>query len=468
MALINCPDCGRSISSTAPSCIHCGRPMASQDASTTAAPEPTQEPAPLPPAPSPEEFGASGWVLWRGDRQFGPMSGHELAGYFTSKMAVATDAVTGPGWSARVPATDAASILQLPAPLPAAAPDALKAASVAAPVSSYVYAVEPAGPSMIVILLWLVVLFALQFQLSLHSAAEPMNSARGVLGSSIGQFLLIALGCFGVIGLLGKALKGEFPSAVGPLFAMTLVYGVLFGNSLLKPEAKPITVAATPQAVSDTAPTPSFAPTQPVPRSDSQPIDFGDNVGHKDWFGFARALENKRDWKGVIDLTTEWIANEPDKADPWVFQGIAYYGLGQYAQSIEPYQQATRLAPDKAYIWNNMANSYLMLRNYPESEAAARTALGIDGHSAIAWNNLGAALQGEQKQDEAMADYQRAVAEDPNFAVAWANIGDQYYRRKQWPEALDAYQTALGADPSYQPAINGVANTQEMQKLAGQ
>jgi membrane protein YdbS with pleckstrin-like domain len=49
MALVNCPDCGREVSTAAPSCPHCGRPMAAVPAPQAA----------VPPV-GPEQ------VLWRG------------------------------------------------------------------------------------------------------------------------------------------------------------------------------------------------------------------------------------------------------------------------------------------------------------------------------------------------------------------------------------------------------------------
>lgn len=476
MALVNCPDCGKSISAAAPACIHCGRPMTAQIAaadSMAASPVPTTA-AP----PTPDDLKATGWILWRGERQFGPMSGYELADYFRSKMAIATDAVTGPAWPERVPAAEAADLLQVPRPLPAPATDPARAASSAMPSNSPIYVERVVGMSPIVIAVWLVVLLALQLQLSLHTISLPVPSTAQLIGSSLARFALIALACFGVLALLGKLIRGQFPGAVVPLFAMTVVYGVLFGKMFLAPapQSDSTPLSATAATANDStvasASTPDnssqlqFTPAQPIESPPAnQPLDMYKSVGHKDWYGFAKALEAKRDWQGLVNLGLEWAINDPQNPGAWVFQGIGYEGLGQQPEAAQAYRQATVLTPNEAYVWNNLSNVQLNMRQFADSEATSRHALEVDGNSAIAWNNLGAALQGENNQDGAMEAYQHALSLDQNYSIAWGNLGTQYYKRKQWGPALDAYKKALALDPSNQYSATGIANVLQMQRL---
>ena len=156
MAQIKCPDCGHSISAVAAACIYCGRPMVAPDVSAAA---PAKEPSPPPTVPSHADLDASGWLLWRDDRQFGPMTGHELVVYFTSKMVTAGDAVTGPCWSDKVSAIDAANLLQVQAPLPATTTVSATAATSSGPIV-YV-SVEPVARGIGGIAMWLLLLFAL-------------------------------------------------------------------------------------------------------------------------------------------------------------------------------------------------------------------------------------------------------------------------------------------------------------------
>jgi tetratricopeptide (TPR) repeat protein len=350
-----------------------------------------------------------------------------------------------------VAAIEAAALLQVPAPppVPAVIADTSRPAPGAMPPRAYVQTTEPAGPSNFLIVLWLLLLFAVQMLAIASNHAVPVKSIPELLTSSFMQYLLIALLCFAIIGLLGKALRGEFPSAAGPLLAMTLVYGLLLAKVFFMPESQSL------QTASD------------VPAEQGKPLNLRDGNAKRDWYGFAIAYEDKRDWQGLLSVATEWTANEPGNVDPWIFKGIACAGLKLYAQAVEADLQASRMAPNNATVWANLASDYLSLGQPPEAEAAARKAVELDSNSAMAWNNLGASLRGEGTQDEAMADFQRAIAIDPSYSTAWGNVGGQYYRRKQYPEALDAYQKALALDPSSQTATVGIANVQEMQRLGG-
>ena len=479
MALVSCPDCGQSISAAAPVCIHCGRPMTAQAvAAEPAVPEPptadSASPEPRAPAVAPtlDEFSAPGWILWRGDRQFGPMTGQELADYFTSKMALASDAVTGPAWPERVPAAEAAALLEVPAPLPGAAP----AAPVAAPIRPYVHEEEEGGLHVLAIAVWLAVLFGLQLQLTYHASLLSSAASSPVFGPSLYRFFLIAAACFGGLAVLGKMVNQRFPSAVWPLFAMTIVYGVLFGKSLMaEPEPAPAAVAATvsesaatPPSESTTAVASASVPAQAQTQTTQQPTDVPVDTrpGWTDWYGIASALRDKKDWQGLLEHTTLWTDAEPNAGNAWAFQSIAYDGLGRYADAVQADLQTTTVAPDQIYGWMNLASDDFNVKDYAGAAAASRKAIAIDGSNAHAWNSLGAALQDMNQLDEAMDAYQHAVANDPHYAAGWENLGSQYYRKKQWDDAIKAWQTVLTMEPHNRVAASGITNAQQMKALA--
>jgi len=471
--------------------------MSVQGSAETGSGEPPTDPAPksapVPAiAPSDADLDANGWLLLRGPKQFGPMSGHELAGYFKSKMVVAGDTVTGPCWPEPVAAIEAATLLQVPAPPPAAVADTAQAAPGAIPPAIVLMEAQPAGLNTPMVGLWLAFLFAIQVAATATDHWRPVHSVQLLLLTSAMHYVVIGLLCFSIIVLPVKLLRGDMPNLVWPLLAMTMVYGALLSRNFLTPPPEPqsppqqvATMQSSTPSLPDNSTAPVLPPDQPgenptapptsffaAPRAVNpfgreQPIDYGASTGHKDWYGFAKTLEQKRDWQGLLNLTLEWTASEPNTADAWNYQGIAYSGLRQEAQAVLAGQHALRIAPDRAYIWNNLAYSYLVLGNLADSESASRKALELDKGSAVAWNNLGAALQSEGKDDEAMADYQQAVAADSGYAMAWANVGNQFYRRRQFPEALDAFKKALALDPTNEIATTGIANVQEMQRLGG-
>lgn len=438
-------------------------------------------------------------MLWRGDRQFGPMTGQELEAYFISKMAFAGDAVTGPGWPHRVPATDAARLLDLPGPVTAIPPD-VPHSVVAVAVGADDSRVRATGSSTPIVLLWLFALAALQVRMSMHHALFSAAAVTEVLGHAVVIFLLVAAACFGVMGALGKMLRGQSPNATVPMFAMTAVYAGLFAYSYFGPQPTPPPVAVVVQATpassraesapefagdpswessqeSDSDAASALAPDSPsLTRVDIPSLPVREKVNapaehevqaapRKDWRSLAQALQSNRDWSGLLALANQWMADSPRDEGPWVFRGIAHGKLGQNGESLADFQHAQKFAPEEAYIWADISNSYMLMGDFINAEQAARKAIDLDEHYALAWNNLGVSLKLTGRLDEALAAFQRTVAENPSSVLGWTNLGDMYSRQGNWPGALDAYQAASSADPSDQTVAAKLANADRMQKM---
>lgn len=67
-----------------------------------------------------------------------------------------------------------------------------------------------------------------------------------------------------------------------------------------------------------------------------------------DWFTRAAALEEKKDWPGLLGWGKLWAKVEPDNAIAWSVIGRAHQGLNQHEQAISAYRQALRINPEYA------------------------------------------------------------------------------------------------------------------------
>ena len=167
-----------------------------------------------------------------------------------------------------------------------------------------------------------------------------------------------------------------------------------------------------------------------------------------DWFTRAAALEEKKDWLGLLAWSKQWDKVEPRNADTWFVIGVAYQELNQLDSAITAYRQVLRIDPEKANAWNNLGNTYNSLKRYDEAIAAYHQVLRIDPEYAYAWNNLGNTYNSLKRYDEAIAAYRQALRIEPEYANAWNNLAFTYYLSGNTVAALQTVKTLRTLDPA--------------------
>ena len=178
-----------------------------------------------------------------------------------------------------------------------------------------------------------------------------------------------------------------------------------------------------------------------------------------DWFTRAAALEEKKDWPGLLVWGKQWDKVEPRNADAWFVMGVSYQELNHLDSAITAYRQVLRIDPENANAWNNLGNTYDDLNRYDDAIAAFRQALRIDPEYAYAWNNLGITYDTLKRYDDAIAAYRQALRIDPEYADAWNNLGSTYDNLNRYDDAIAAYRQVLRIDPEYAYAWNNLGNT---------
>lgn len=107
-------------------------------------------------------------------------------------------------------------------------------------------------------------------------------------------------------------------------------------------------------------------------------------------------------------------ASAEDRSNAFANRGVAYTGMGQYAEALRDFTSA----------------------------------IGLDGKNAEAFNGRGQALTESGKMDEAFADFERAIALDPGYANAYYNRGNAYAAKGDMPAAIASYDRAIALLPS--------------------
>jgi len=146
--------------------------------------------------------------------------------------------------------------------------------------------------------------------------------------------------------------------------------------------------------------------------------------GHNqtEWIKRSIALENRKDWQGLLDWSQKWTKSEPKNTDAWNYLGVAYLGLKRYNDAIEAYRQALRINPRYVKAWNSLGGAYYDLKRYDDAIDAYRQAVRIDPENAIAWTNLGLAYLSSGNRTAALDVVQKLRRLDPARADKLFNL----------------------------------------------
>ena len=133
----------------------------------------------------------------------------------------------------------------------------------------------------------------------------------------------------------------------------------------------------------------------------------GKNLGEQ---GFDKYQQG--DYKGAIELFTQYIADHPQDADAFYNRGRAYEESGELDKAIEDFNTATTISPDEHSFWMSLGICNFKLKRYANTVS-----------------NMDALLQ-----------------KNANDAQAYVLQGRAYSHLKEVKKAIDAFDAALRAD----------------------
>ena len=166
-----------------------------------------------------------------------------------------------------------------------------------------------------------------------------------------------------------------------------------------------------------------------------------------EWEKRTVALEQMKDWQGLLDWCRKWTKSEPEKAEAWNNLGVAYGYLNRHNDAIEALRQALRIDPEYARAWNNLGYAYNNLKRYNDGVDAYRQALRINPEDAAAWSNLGFVYTNIKRYNDAIDACRQAIRINPEHATAWGNLGFAYFLSGNQTAALEVVQKLRRLDP---------------------
>jgi len=116
----------------------------------------------------------------------------------------------------------------------------------------------------------------------------------------------------------------------------------------------------------------------------------------------------------------------PGDASVHLLMGNFHFGLRQYHEAIQSYQQATKFDAELAILHNQLGYSQRALGNYGESEKAFKLYIRLNPENPNAYDSYAELLMEMGRFKESIEFYAKALEKDPHFIASHIGIACNY------------------------------------------
>ena len=184
----------------------------------------------------------------------------------------------------------------------------------------------------------------------------------------------------------------------------------------------------------------------------------------------ANLLLAEKDYAGVLDLTGDYLALDPDNFTVAPIQGLAYYLRAQYDSSLVVFQQLEDLGADSYPLHYYLGQSYWHTNVTYAAERELVKAWAIDSSDAnLAWAIAAVKTEMYRPFENQVQPWLEKATEmiRPDSALVsriHQQYGTGYYGLERFDKAIEHYQEAYRYNPSFIQALSTIAYCYERQK----
>jgi tetratricopeptide (TPR) repeat protein len=171
-------------------------------------------------------------------------------------------------------------------------------------------------------------------------------------------------------------------------------------------------------------------------------------LGAKGLVNLSGLLIKRRDWDGVVTVSRQALALNPDLAEAHLHLGVGLGRKGAWQQARAAYRKALELNPDLVEAHYNLGELFRERGQLDQAVPALEQAIRLAPADADAHLGLGNAWQDQGKLDAALASYARALELDPGLAIAHSRRGEALLKKGRLDEAIAALEKAIRLDPA--------------------
>jgi len=125
------------------------------------------------------------------------------------------------------------------------------------------------------------------------------------------------------------------------------------------------------------------------------------------------------------------------------------FDLRQYPESLNEFEQVTKIFSQSATAYNNMGNIYLLLNQNEKSIESLKQALAINPEFVAALTNLGQTYQKIGRNREAVDPLEKAVKIIPNDIQNLYDLDAIYFSLGQYGESIQRLEKILQNDANH-------------------
>ena len=184
----------------------------------------------------------------------------------------------------------------------------------------------------------------------------------------------------------------------------------------------------------------------------------------------ANLLLTAKDYDGVLSMTGDYLAMDPDNFTVSPIRGLAYYLSAQYDSATVVFKRLEDLGADNYPLHYYLGQSYWHTNVTYEAERELLKAWALDSSDANLAVSI-AAVKTEMyrpfdKQVKPMLEKAEAMIRPDSAMVSRIHqqYGASYYRLEQFDLAIPHYQEAYRYNPSFIQAISTIAYCYERLK----
>jgi tetratricopeptide (TPR) repeat protein len=159
----------------------------------------------------------------------------------------------------------------------------------------------------------------------------------------------------------------------------------------------------------------------------------------------ARIRVSEGDWAGVLRVAVRMVEADPEKADGYLYSGLAQRGLGDVAKAVVSLSRAMALAPEDDAVLTAYVGALLAAGEPVEAQKRAVMFLDVRPDNLTAQNLLGEVLVFREDYVAAADAFRKAIALDARAAIPYRNLGQVLIAVGKEQEAQEVFRQGLKA-----------------------
>jgi tetratricopeptide (TPR) repeat protein len=151
----------------------------------------------------------------------------------------------------------------------------------------------------------------------------------------------------------------------------------------------------------------------------------------------------------VLAVTAPYLFAQTDSAKTLVEEGIKLHDAGKYAEAIDKYQAALKIAPTYTRAEYEMGFSLYVSGKAKEAIPVLENVIKSKDYLDEAYDLLGSIYDDNNEPDKAIAYFKQGIENNPKSEKLQFNLGISYLRQKKYAEAETCEVNAIKLDEKH-------------------